>query len=198
MQYNKFTTVTGRSMPTQPFPQRKSPRLQGYDYSQEGAYFVTICTHRRAHWFGEVANYEMQLSEIGVIAQACWSKIPNHYPHVELDHFVVMPNHVHGIIVLHDLPDAIGNIVGTPYMVSENTSSETTSPQKHPILGVIIGTYKAAVTRQSRLVSTSPEGKFWQARYHDHIIRDERALNYIRRYMQNNPAIWQKDIFYSQ
>jgi REP element-mobilizing transposase RayT len=82
------------------FPQRKSPRLQSYDYGQSGAYFVTLCTHQRRQVFGEVVNQTMRLTAAGMMAQECWFAIPDHYPDVELDAFVVMPNHVHGILVL--------------------------------------------------------------------------------------------------
>ena len=82
-----------------PYFQRKSPRLQGYDYSQSGAYFITICTHLRQYFFGEINDEEMTLSSAGEIATICWNSIPDHYPDVDLDAFVVMPNHVHGIIV---------------------------------------------------------------------------------------------------
>lgn len=107
------------------YRQRKSPRLQGYDYAQNGAYFVTICTHNREHTFGQITNCDMELSELGEIALTCWNAIPNHFPSVELDVSIVMPNHVHGIIVLQG-----GNVK----------------------LGTIIGNYKAAVTRQIRIL----------------------------------------------
>lgn len=81
-------------------PQRKSPRLQGYDYSQPGAYFVTICTHQRLHCFGEVIEGSMNLNRLGEIASELWFALPQHHPGIELDAFVVMPNHIHGIIVL--------------------------------------------------------------------------------------------------
>lgn len=95
-------------------PQRKSPRLQAYDYAQSGAYFVTICTHQRQCWFGYIANEEMRYSGLGEIAALRWLALPEHFPTVELDLWVVMPNHVHGIVVLHEdgsarLTDVIGN-----------------------------------------------------------------------------------------
>ena len=101
-------------MPDKHFPQRKSPRLRGYDYSQEGAYFVTICTHNRAYLFGDVVNGEMALSNVGEIAQQEIRKIPEYWPGlVDIDMVVVMPNHVHMIVVL----------VGTAFLPSENTPS---------------------------------------------------------------------------
>ena len=84
------------------YPQRKSPRLQGYDYSQNGAYFITICTHQRKHLFGSVESHEMNLTVAGKIAEERWYTLPKHHPNMECDLFVVMPNHVHGIILLFD------------------------------------------------------------------------------------------------
>jgi len=81
-------------------PQRKSPRLSGYDYTQSGGYFVTICTHQRASLFGEIINQVMQLNAMGVIAESCWLEIPQHFDKVELDAFVIMPNHMHGIVII--------------------------------------------------------------------------------------------------
>jgi REP element-mobilizing transposase RayT len=82
---------------------RRSIRLQGYDYSQAGAYFVTICTHNRQCLFGGIADRKMRLNDAGRVVQQCWDRIPTHFPHVELDGFVVMPNHVHGIVVITDI-----------------------------------------------------------------------------------------------
>jgi REP element-mobilizing transposase RayT len=109
-------------------PQRKSPRLQGYDYSQSGAYFITICTHQRQNLFGEVIDGVMHCSQAVDIAVACWQTIPNHYPAIELDAFVVMPNnHVHGILMLD------GNW-----------------KQFKTVVGRVINGYKGAVTARIR------------------------------------------------
>jgi REP element-mobilizing transposase RayT len=151
------------------YPQRKSPRLQEYDYSQNGAYFITICTHNRAHVFGRIENGAMVLNAIGRIVAACWDAIPKHFAGTDVDVFVVMPNHVHGIVVL---------------------------PGGGAALGTVIGTYKAAVTRQIRALA-SVQGKIWQPRYHDHIIHNERSLQRIPEYIVNNPSRWQEDIFYT-
>ncbi|MCA9915636.1 MAG: transposase family protein, partial [Anaerolineae bacterium] len=97
--------------------QRRSPRLQGYDYSQSGAYFVTICTHERAHLFGVVADGEMVLNRAGEIAQERWFALPDHHNGIELDAFVVMPNHIHGIIILT-------GIVGTGPALSGQPSAD--------------------------------------------------------------------------
>ncbi|MCB9455210.1 MAG: hypothetical protein H6671_04395 [Anaerolineaceae bacterium] len=168
-------------------PQRKSPRLQGYDYAQAGAYFVTICTHERAHLFGEVIDGVMILSRAGEIAEERWLALPNHHEGIELDVFVVMPNHVHGIIVLT-------GIVGTGPALSGHHAADNAGVV--PTLGTVIGSYKSGVTRRIREMQKQPDLRVWQARYHDHIIRNETDLNRIREYTINNPARWQQDIFY--
>ena len=151
------------------YPQRKSPRLQGYDYTQSGAYFVTICTHTMAHWFGDCTGGAMVLSPMGRIAADCWAAIPEHFAVVELDVAVVMPNHIHGLVGLTG-----GGVA----------------------LGTIVGTYKAAVTRKIRRECSAPPATIWHTRYHDHIIRSERALERIREYILHNPARWHADTFY--
>lgn len=161
-----------------PLPQRKSPRLQGYDYSSDGMYFVTICTYQRELMFGDVFNGEMQLSDIGELAEWHWNDLPNHFSSVELDMFVVMPNHVHGIIIITDGMDAIPTV-----------------QSKRPTLGTIVGTYKAAVTRQARR-KLNFMSRIWQSSYYDHIIRKESNLSYIRRYVLYNTAKWEEDGFH--
>ncbi|MCK6580625.1 MAG: hypothetical protein L6Q98_21245 [Anaerolineae bacterium] len=154
-------------------PQRKSPRLQGYDYGSAGAYFVTICTHLRQHLFGEVVNAEIHLSPAGEIAGACWAAIPSHYPAVDLDGFVIMPNHVHAVLFLHG--DAGGF---------------------KTVLGRVINAYKGAVTARIRALQ-GDDLVVWQGRYHDHILRDEADLARIREYVVHNPARWEADTFFS-
>ena len=156
------------------YRKRKSPRLQGYDYSQAGAYFVTICTHHRQHLFGTIADDTMHCNSAGDIATDCWLSIPEHYPDVELDAFVVMPNHVHGIMLL----------------LGADANFQT-------ILGRVINAYKGAVTSRIRKQQNA-ELVVWQTRYHDHIIRNEGSLNRIREYVQHNPALWSQDAFFSE
>lgn len=155
-------------------PNRKSPRLQGYDYSTEGAYFVTICTHQRRHLFGEISNHIMRLTSAGDTATVCWQAIPQHYPDVALDAFVVMPNHMHGILFLSG-----------------------SSGEFRTILGRVINAYKGAVTARLRS-HVSSDVVIWQGRYHDHIIRDDASLNRIRDYVTDNPLRWSEDTFYAE
>lgn len=156
-----------------PLPQRKSPRLKGYDYSLVGGYFVTICAYGKEHHFGTIRDGEMRLSDVGQIAHDHWLRTPEFFPTVKLSDYVVMPNHVHGILFLSESHD------------------------KSPTLGNIIGNYKAGVTRIARreLDFTST---IWQASYHDHIIRNEPDMNRIREYVQYNPARWDADTFYGE
>ena len=194
-------------MNDKPLPQRKSPRLRGYDYSQSGAYFVTICTQRRQQLFGDVLDGEMILNDYGKIAAACWTAIPDHHTNVELDLYVIMPNHVHGIVVINDgydsstadriypVPTKNRDHVGTRYIAS-GAKNRANPNRKRPTLGTIIGTYKAAVTRRINRNMNQPNAKIWQGRYHDHIIRNEKSLNKLREYTLHNPALWADDRYY--
>lgn len=158
-------------MSDKPLPQRKTPRLQGYDYASAGAYFITICTFEREHLFGQIHDGEMALSPMGDVVVACWAGIAEHFPTVEVGPHVVMPNHMHGIIVL---PDA------------------NTIP-----IGRVVGAFKAAVTRDiNRQSQAAPF--IWQRGYHDHIIRNEADWQRIVEYIANNPARWSEDTFYSK
>ena len=169
------------------FPQRKNPRLEGYNYSQDGMYFVTICTHKRNHLFGHIKNDVMILNTKGKIAHQEIERINSRWDDANVDMFVVMPNHVHMIIMINDVETTF----------SQFDLKQPPDRQKPvPTLGNIIGNYKAGVTRLMRAIE--PELTVWQNRYHDHIIRNEKSLNYIRRYVQYNPALWETDTFYTE
>lgn len=160
---------------------RKSIRLPGYDYSQAGAYYVTIVTHQRNCLFGEVVNGEMVLNDFGKIADECWRVIPDHSPLVELGAYVVMPNHVHGIIV-------ITNGRGTIYR------APTQEQFQKPVAGsipTIIRTFKAAVTR--RIGREHNATGIWQRNYYEHIIRDDKDLQNKTDYIEANPMLWDGD-----
>ena len=206
-------------MDDKPLPQRKSPRLRGYDYAQEGAYFVTICTADRAHLFGQIIDGAMVLNGAGHIARSCWTEIPDHYPNVELDFYVIMPNHVHGIIVVHD--DAAsstgGRDVSRPYENADGVGAarigQSDMPPvanqpppriappgqiaSRPTIGTIVGAYKAAVTRHVNRLIHPDTVTIWQRSYHDHIIRNESSLNKIREYVLYNPARWREEPFFT-
>jgi putative transposase len=158
---------------------RRSIRLRDFDYSQAGAYFVTICTKGRQLFFEEPIVHE--------IAVQCWEEIPNHCSNVELDEWVVMPNHVHGILVL---TDGRGVQLNAPTQRRGNSLHSLISPRRHT-LALVIRTYKAAVTVLSR---RRRYRRFaWQRNYYEHVIRDELELNRIREYIHNNPQQWEFD-----
>jgi REP element-mobilizing transposase RayT len=191
-------------------PQRKSPRLPGYDYAQPGVYFITICTAHRQHLFGNIENGMMICNTLGQIAHQELFNLPSRWHMVDVDTFVVMPNHIHAIILITGTPLAAdvstadaqkrvptGN-QGADAQKRVPTGNQGADAQKRvPTLGQIVGNYKGGVTRLARReVAINTPHIIWQQRYHDHIIRNEEMLNYIRDYVVNNPARWEDDTFY--
>jgi len=173
---------------------RRSIRLRGYDYTQPGVYFITICTHQRAPLFGQVVDGEMVLNVYGEIVRTCWREIPDHFPHVELDAFVVMPNHIHGIIVIVD--HVVGATHASPLRHMHTSRPSERVPPRGPAsgsLGAIVGSFKSAVTRRINALRGTPGAPVWQRNYYEHIIRSERALDAIRQYIAENPARWHLD-----
>ena len=158
-------------------------RLSRFDYHSVGAYFVTICTHERAHVFGEIKNGEMVLNDSGNIAMNVWDEIPKYSEYVDTDEFIVMPNHVHGIIWIQPANRGVIN--------NNDQGAINCAPTKTPTLGEIVRTYKARVTYQIR--STGSAYGVWQRNYHERIIRNEHELEAIRQYIRNNPAKWELD-----
>lgn len=164
---------------------RRSIRLSGYDYTRAGAYFVTICTWGRACLFGNVIDETMQLNDVGRAVLMCWEQIPRHFPRVELDEFVVMPNHVHGILVL-----AVDTDRGTACRAP--TMERFGKPVARSLPTIVRSFKSAASKRVNELVGVSG-APIWQRNYHEHIIRNEQALNAIRQYIQDNPSQWALD-----
>ncbi|MCJ7668444.1 MAG: transposase [Anaerolineae bacterium] len=165
---------------------RRSIRLKEYDYSQAGAYFVTVCTHNRECILGEVANGEVLLNEFGKIVESVWFDLPKHYPNVELDAFVIMPNHVHGIIIVGADP------VGAGFKPAPTTAKKPAPTGGYALSEVVRGfkTFSARRINEIRATSGTP---VWQRNYYEHIVRDEDRLNRIREYIINNPMRWQFD-----
>lgn len=161
---------------------RKSPRLKGYDYTEAGAYFVTICTLNRVRLFGDVVDDAMRLNTLGEVVFSCWDDLPRHYSHVELDAFVVMPNHVHGIIVLIDEN-------------GEGLRPSPTTPKRHALTEVVRA-FKSFSTRRINEQRDILGVSVWQRSFHDHIIRNEKELNILREYILYNPAKWSADRYY--
>ncbi len=160
---------------------RRSIRLRGYDYSQAGAYFVTLCTHERACLFGAVEGEVVCLNEAGRVVQRAWDELPKNFPVIELDAFVVMPNHVHGIVVLND-----GGAISKGH-------KNLFEVNRAPTIGEIVRAYKARCTRDINCLRGAKGQPIWQRNYYEHIIRNESSLQEIREYIANNPAQWATD-----
>jgi REP element-mobilizing transposase RayT len=181
---------------------RRSIRLKGYDYSQEGAYYVTIVTQGRVCLFGEIIDGEMHLNAYGEIIQKWWYEIPIHFPNVELGAFVIMPNHVHGIIfiiaerrgeVLSPRDDPNRNIQDA-YVDGTNKSGGVTPPLRKPTLGQIIAYFKYQSTKMMNLIETDKAiTRFWQRNFYEHIIRNEQDLQNKTDYINANPSLWDED-----
>ncbi|HAO99202.1 MAG TPA: transposase [Fibrobacteres bacterium] len=169
---------------------RQTTRLRGYDYASPGTYFVTLNAQNRLHLFGEIVNGSVQLNMYGKLAFDCWEQIPTHFPYVHLDEFIIMPNHVHGILQI--LKDPIES-VGTRHAVSRRDPKELFGNPISGALSTIIRSFKSETTRKINLLRGSPGEIVWQRRFHDHIIRNDTALNNIREYILKNPAKWQWD-----
>jgi len=202
-----------------------SARLKKWDYRNDAAYFITICTQGREYFFGGITDSKMNLSAIGIIADVLWYEITNHAKNVELGAFVVMPNHIHGILILNgnDIPqtenilidhvgenDCDGAIVETLHATSLQSTNATSLPQTPPSpknefmsnispksgsVSTILRSYKSAVTKHSHRLGFDFG---WQERFYDHIIRDEQSFQTITEYIINNPSKWRDDKFYME
>ena len=168
---------------------RRSIRLPGYDYSQAGAYYITIVTHQRDCLFGKIENEKMILSDLGKIADECWRAIPDHFPLVELGAYVVMPNHVHGIIVITD--NGRGAALLRPYTGPDENQNSHKINVKPGSLGAIVRSYKSAVSY--RIHKEHNATGIWQRNYYEHIIRDDKDLQNKTDYIDANPMLWDED-----
>jgi len=152
-----------------------------FDYSQPGAYYVTIVTHDRKSIFGRIINGDMELNDIGKMVKEVWMAIPDHFPNVEMGEYVIMPNHIHGIISI---------------TVEATHASPLPRISKGPMpgsIGAIIGSYKSAATRSFHKIQNSHENSLWQRNYYEHIIRNERDYQAIYEYILANPINWEED-----
>jgi putative transposase len=171
---------------------RRSIRLKTYDYTQVGAYFVTIVTHGRACLFGDIVESQMRLNEAGRTVQAVWDDLSIQYPGVDCDAFVIMPNHIHGIIVL---------VGAGPRACPTGGRVESGQPQGvAPTLSLpdIVHRFKTLSTKRyidgvKRSGWTRFAGRLWQRNYFEHVVRDEESLNRIRQYILDNPTRWALD-----
>jgi putative transposase len=180
-----------------------SARLQSWDYGWNAAYFVTICTKDRECFFGNIVNGVMNLSGAGIIVDILWHETKNHATNIELGEFIVMPNHLHGIIILNaddnmNTTAKSGLNVETGHALSLQQQSLTPGEQRFRnqgknTLSSIVGGYKSAVTKHANRLKFNFA---WQTRFHDHIIRDEQSFQTISNYIINNPMSWTQDKFF--
>ena len=166
---------------------RRSIRLPGYDYGQPGAYFVTICTYRRSCVLGGIHDGRMRLSECGRIVTDCWNDLERHYPDVSLESFVVMPNHIHGIILLDHNPDS-----GTRATAAQGAGLKPAPTTVHG-LSEVVRAFKTFSSRRINKTRRSPGVPAWQRNYYERIMRDENELNTVRQYILDHPQRWHED-----
>ena len=184
-------------------PNRQSIRLQGYDYSQAGAYFITICTQNRLHLFGRIVDGEMVLNDAGQMIQRIWHEIPRDFAHIQLHEFIIMPNHIHGII------EIIGGVGVGADSISARIAKQA-PPQSRatvefradmesaPTVGMVVQSFKRHSTIEYiRMVKNGVLSRFnqkiWQRNYWEHIIRNEQEHHRIAQYICNNPLKWEMD-----
>ena len=163
---------------------RRSLRLQEYDYSQESAYFVTICTHKKMSLF--------ENEHIGAIVDKCWLDIPVHFPNVQLDEWVIMPNHMHGILIITDkckdatyFTTSISN-VRRGEVTSPTKKGAVSAPLQKHTLGQVIAYFKYQTTKSINQIRQTQGAQVWQRNYYEHVIRNENDLNEIRQYILDN------------
>ena len=159
---------------------RRSMRLEGYDYSRESAYFVTLCTSDRRCFLGSITEACPDLSGEGSVVNDCWVEIPKHSVSVEIDEFIVMPNHLHGVLFLGAKETAVGATHASP-------------ASRRRTLGTVIGAFKSASARRINELRGTPGAAVWQRNYYEHVIRSEESLERIREYIVTNPERWAED-----
>ena len=180
---------------------RRSIRLTDYDYASPGAYFVTICVRRHECVLGNVVGGQMVANEAGQVAEAQWRDLPRHHPHVELDAFVVMPNHLHGIIMLNADRPPVGAGLGADSDVKDDSAPNlplaadpkpAPTRKRHPLSEIVRG-FKTFSARRIDVMRGTRGQPFWQRNYYERVIRNERELSAIRDYIVHNPQNWELD-----
>ena len=164
---------------------RRSIRLKEYDYSQSGAYFVTICTQDRECIFSEIADGQIILNDAAKMVDEKWRELKIRFPHIELDEYVIMPNHLHGIIT-------VGAGSSCPDETMETACSDGRE-NRAPTLGQIVAYFKYQTTKQINAARNVGIQRLWQRNYYERVIRDEDELNVVRQYIIDNPAKWDTD-----
>ncbi len=182
---------------------RRSTRLKGHDYAAPGAYFLTLCAHRREHLFGEVAAGGLRLNEYGRLVADEWMRTASVRPYVTLDAWVVMPNHIHGIVIINDMtvvgasrrlaPTTLDVDAGQHPPTPPDVDGDTPHGLQPGSIGAIMAQFKSLTTKHINAQRGTPGALVWQRGYYDHIVRTPRELDAIRRYIQHNPLKWDLD-----
>jgi REP element-mobilizing transposase RayT len=170
-------------------PHRRSVRLQGYDYSQNGAYFITVCVQNKEWRFGKIADGEMRMSALGEIVVTEWMKTTTARNGIALGVWVVMPNHFHGIIHLND-----GILTMDKMDMIDSIPVERFGKPAVRSIPTIIRSFKSATTRQVNQLRRTPGVKLWQRGYYEHVIRDDGEYELVAEYIRSNPANWERDV----
>ena len=164
-------------------------RAKWWDYGWNGAYFITICTKNKEHFFGEIKDKKMILSKVGVIVDVLWHQIPYHRPYLELEEFVVMPNHIHAIITIDKPIEKMENVEEEWFFLENRFQN-----QGKDTLSSILGSYKSGVTKHVNRLGLESA---WQPRFHDNIIENDESYERISKYIQNNVENWENDKFFT-
>lgn len=167
------------------YEHRRSIRLQNHDYASPGEYFITICTYEREPIFGMIRENKMILNEWGTIAESSWQNLYQHFSHIHLNSWIVMPNHIHGIICIDEYPDG--------HFKTDRKFSDAISGS----ISTIVGSFKSATTRKINQIRQNSGATIWQRNYYEHVIRDDITKARIQDYIVNNPKNWTDDRFYA-
>ena len=176
-----------------PARRRKTTRLKGYDYAQPGAYFVTVCVQRRECLLGSVVGEAMQPSVAGKIAEECWRALPEHYGNVQLDAFTLMPNHLHGIVILTDDRPETNSAAPTAGVGAGFKPAPTGTNGHRTSLSEVVRGFKTFSARRINELRGTPGAAVWQRSFYEHVIRSEHDLVAVREYIGGNPPKWAED-----
>lgn len=176
---------------------RRSIRLGGYDYSSPGAYFIILCTYQRQCLFGVIINDQMQLNDLGQIVADEWTKTLQIRPDFKLDEWIIMPNHLHGIVLISTSkqPNNKTTVVGAHSCapLPNNPVSKGIAYRRPRSLSSFVAGFKSATTKHINRMRDASGTPVWQRNYYEHIIRNEASLQLIRQYIQTNPLSWCDD-----
>ncbi len=178
---------------------RRSIRLKGYDYSQRGAYFVTLCTQNKECLFGDIVDCVIRLNEFGLLVKNEWVKTADIRKEITLDEFCIMPNHIHGIVIIQNMDSHVVGANGGSPEIGRDDQTETGRPAGSPLrmksksISSLMAGFKSNVTKQINEIRQTPGVPIWQRNYYEHVVRDNNELNRIREYVMNNPVKWAED-----